>query len=233
MNLYFFQHDPLESPGYILEWAQDRGHKCSLINFYDDDLLPDIAKVEGLVIMGGPMNIYDDEEYTWLETERDFVKKFIFSGKKILGICFGSQMIADALGILVKRNQHTEIGWFKVRINQQNLSKTFAGVFPEEFITLHWHSDTFDLPENSVGFASSLATPNQAFLWNDNVVALQFHPEMTERGVTLLVEDHPEIFENNFPFIQQQHEILGTDSYFENNRKILFKLLDKFFAKSK
>jgi GMP synthase (glutamine-hydrolysing) len=233
MNLYFFQHDPLESPGYILDWAHERRHKCELVNFYDDDVLPDFTRVDGLVIMGGPMNIYDDEEYTWLETERDFVKRCILSGKKVFGICLGSQMIADALGSLIKRNAHAEIGWFKVRIDKQKLSKKYKGVFPDDFVTLHWHSDTFDLPENAVGFASSLATPNQAFLWNDNVMALQFHPEMTERGVTFLVEDHPEIFENNFPFVQQRHEILGTDSYFEINRRILFKLLDKFFGESK
>lgn len=233
LNLYFFQHDPLESPGYILDWAHDRGHKCELVNFYDDDMLPDIKKVDGLVIMGGPMNIYDDEEYTWLETERDFVKQCIQSGKKVFGICLGSQMIADALGTLVKRNAHTEIGWFKVRIDQKKLPKKFAGVFPDEFITFHWHSDTFDLPENSAGFASSKATVNQAFVQNDNVAALQFHPEITERGVTLLVEDHAETFENNFPFVQPRHEVLGTDSFFELNRKILFKFLDKFFGKNK
>ena len=100
MNIYFFQHVPYESPGHILEWVQERGHTARFVNFYEKYTFPEINLIDGLVIMGGPMNIYNDDEYSWLETERDFLKQVILAGKKVIGICLGSQMIADAMGAL-------------------------------------------------------------------------------------------------------------------------------------
>jgi len=232
MKLYFFQHVPYESSGYILEWAKERGHSCYFVNFYENASLPQINQIDGMVIMGGPMNIYDVEEYSWLEPETDFVKSFIQSGKKVLGICLGSQMLADAVGAKVKKNDHTEIGWFKVTVDQVSMPKQFAGIFPDEFITFHWHGDTFDIPQKAKGFMSSDATPNQAFI-HKNVAAFQFHPEMTKEGVIKLIVQNEEVFNNGYPFVQTKAELVDTVIHFQTNKNILYKFLDIFFEKEK
>jgi GMP synthase-like glutamine amidotransferase len=230
MKLYFFQHVPYESPGFILEWAKERGHFCHFVHFYENCTLPEINLIEALVVLGGPMNIYDVEKYSWLEPEKDFVKNFIRSGKKVLGICLGSQMIANSLGAKVIKNDHTEIGWFKVMVDQDRMPKQFTDIFPDEFITFHWHGDTFDIPEMAIGFISSEATPNQAFI-HKNVAAFQFHPEMTKEGVAMLVEHNEEVFEKEYPFIQSRMKLMDTVTYFEINKNFLYKFLDKFFGK--
>jgi GMP synthase-like glutamine amidotransferase len=233
MNLYFFQHVPYETPGYILDWANENGHKSHFVNFYENPEFPVMKKIDGLVVMGGPMNIGDAaDEHSWLEDECDYIKRFIESGKKVFGICLGSQMIADALGAVVKRNPHTEIGWHKVKVDQAKVPQQFSGIFPDEFITFHWHGDTFDIPQNMTGFMSSEATINQAFI-HDNVAAFQFHPEMTVEGMIKLTEHNEEVFKNDYPFVQSRSEMVDTHSHFEINRNILYKFLDRFFAKEK
>lgn len=229
MNLYFFQHVPYETPGHITEWARTKGHNCHFVNFWENSVLPELNLVDGLVVMGGPMNVGDDaDEYSWLEAECDYIKSCIKSGKHVLGICLGSQMIADVLGAVVKKNEHTEIGWHKVRVDQTKIPANFSGIFPDEFITFHWHSYTFDIPEHATGFITSYATKNQAFI-HKNVAAFQFHPEMTMEGITKLVEQNENVFENGYPFIQPRKNLLNGAYNIETNKSILYKFLDKFF----
>ncbi len=233
MNICFFQHVAYESPGYILDWAKENGHSVSFVNFYQDAAFPEIKNLNALVVMGGPMNVGDEaDEYAWLEAEGEFIKQFIQSGKKILGICLGSQMIADAMGAKVYRNQHTEIGWHIATVDQKNIPSGYKGIFPENFITFHWHGYTFDMPDNCTNFIRSEATRNQAFVYN-NIAAFQFHPEMTMQGVQKLVEHYEDVFDKNYPFIQSRDEILKTENYFEINRTLLFKFLDRFFEQEK
>lgn len=233
MKFCFFLHDPLEGPGLILDWMKEKNHETCLVNFYEDSWLSDINEIDGLIIMGGPMNVGDvADEYTWLEDEADFIQQFIKSGRKTLGICLGSQMISDAMGAKVYRNQNTEIGWHQVTVEKKNIPSGYEGIFPEKFITFHWHGYTFDIPENCTNFVSSEATRNQAFI-NKNVAAFQFHPEMTKDGVLKLVEKHEDVFDKNYPFIQSRDEILKTNNHFEINRTFLYKFLDRFFDQGK
>lgn len=230
MKILIFQHVPYESPGHILEWIDQKGHSASFVNFYNNTVLPEINSADALVVMGGPMNVYDDEEYSWLPNERDYLKQFIQSGKKVLGVCLGAQLIADALGANVYKNEHIEIGWFKVKVDQDRLPKKLATVFPDEFMTLHWHGDTFDTPENGVNFAYSQATTNQAFYYQ-NLVGIQFHMEMTAEGVKALLKHNQTIFEEDLPYVHKPGQILNMNDHHEMNRNILFRFLDKFFEK--
>jgi GMP synthase (glutamine-hydrolysing) len=230
MKFTIFQHVPYESPGYILDWIKIKGHKIEEVNFYDHHGLPDIRETENLIVMGGPMNIYDDEEYSWLSDERDFIKKAVQKGIKVLGICLGAQFIADAMGAKVFKNDHTEVGWFEVEIKEQNLPDKFKGIFPESFKTFHWHSDTFTLPKGINNFISSEATANQGFFFK-NVAAFQFHMEMTADGVKDLVMQNQTIFEEDLPYVHKPGQFLNMNEKHEINRKILFRFLDKFFEK--
>jgi GMP synthase-like glutamine amidotransferase len=230
MKFTIFQHVPYESPGYILDWISENDHSVEEVNFYDHPGLPDLKVTENLIVMGGPMNIYDDDEFSWLPDERDFIKKMIDQGKRVMGICLGSQFIADAMGAKVFKNKHTEIGWFEVKVNEHFLSEKYKGIFPERFKTFHWHGDTFNLMHGISCFISSEATPNQGFILG-NVAAFQFHMEMKPEGVISLVEHNQTLFEENLPFIQMPGEMLHMNSEHEHNRKILFRFLDQFFEK--
>ena len=230
MKFTIFQHVPYESPGYILDWIIENGHSIEEVNFYDHPKLPAVKSTENLIVMGGPMNIYDDDEFSWLPEERDFVKKAIQQGTKVLGVCLGSQFIADALGSEVFKNEHKEVGWFDVDVKDENLPEMFRGIFPKTFKTFHWHGDTFNLPEGMKGFVSSKATVNQAFI-SKNVVAFQFHMEMNPEGVIALIEHNETLFEEDLPFVQKPGQMLHMNEIHEANRKILFQFLDTFFGK--
>ncbi|NTV83276.1 MAG: amidotransferase, partial [Bacteroidales bacterium] len=140
-----------------------------------------------------------------------------------LGICLGSQMIASALGAKVYRNPVKEIGWFPIQILKSPNPQIFQ--FPIPFTPLHWHGETFDLPEGAVLLASSEATKNQAFQYGKNVLAIQFHPEANRETL----EDFCFHFKNELvpgKFIQTEDEIFsGTPGKFEELQGIMNNVL--------
>jgi GMP synthase-like glutamine amidotransferase len=174
------EHAEAEGAGKIADWAARRGHPVKAIRLERGEALPSLADFDMLVIMGGAMNAYQDRDYPWLPRERAMVAAAIQAGKVVLGVCLGAQMIADALGARVVQNRVKEIGWFPVRKCAPH--ELFAG-FPEECTAFHWHGDTFSLPEGAVRIAESAACQNQAFVFGERVVGLQFHVEVSPEGV--------------------------------------------------
>lgn len=176
MRIHILQHVPYESPGSITDWAEEKGFPVSYTKFYENGKLPKIEDFDLLVIMGGPMNIYEKEKYPWLTLEKAFIQNCLSAKKKMLGICLGSQLLADALGAKVYPNKEKEIGWFSIYKNGKH---PVLNLFPEGDITaFHWHGDTFDLPENAQPLFHSEATKNQGFVYENRVFALQFHWEI-------------------------------------------------------
>jgi GMP synthase-like glutamine amidotransferase len=182
MRAHVFQHLPFERPGNIVPWLTNAGYQITYTYFFEKQNIPPVDEIDFLVIMGGSMSVNDEEKLPWLVREKQFVRDFIVSGKPVLGICLGAQMIASALGAKVYPNKTKEIGWFPVHCNQSipQILRQSSFQFPVSFIPLHWHGETFDLPEGAVLLASSEATKNQAFQVGKNVLALQFHCEATE-----------------------------------------------------
>jgi GMP synthase-like glutamine amidotransferase len=188
MNVCWLQHVPFEGNGYIAEWLQDRAHAWDVIRLYDDEPLPELSKVDMLIIMGGPMSIYDDDQYPYLPREKAFIRAALAAGKMVIGICLGAQLIADALGAKVYPNPVKEIGWWPVQFTAEARAHPLFHAFPPELPVFHWHGDTFDLPAGAMLVASSAACRNQAFLYGDRVIGLQFHLEIRDRGVRDLIE---------------------------------------------
>src|SRR6185295_12926699 len=106
--------------------------------------------------------------------EKDLISQCIKQGKMVLGICLGAQLIASAMGAKVYRNRQKEIGWYEVQLTKAARNTDLFPYAPDEFLTFHWHGETFDLPNGAVRIATSAATPNQGFIYGRNVVALQF-----------------------------------------------------------
>lgn len=126
--------------------------------------------------MGGGMNIYQDRDYPWLPAERKLIASAIAARKTLLGVCLGAQLIADALGGRVTQNPVKEIGWFPIRWVAR---PALLANFPEECLVFHCHGDTFSLPPGARLLARSEGCANQAFLFGDCVIGLQFHVEVT------------------------------------------------------
>lgn len=206
LRLQVFEHVPFEGPGHIDRWARARGHEIRTSRLYAQDPLPLMDAFDWLVIMGGPMNIYEDDRYPWLAAERRFIRAAVASGKKILGICLGAQLLADALGSRVYPGAFKEIGWHPVQLTPTAAeSRLFRG-FPRSFEAFHWHGDTFHVPGGTLHIARSAACESQAFVYEDRIVGLQFHLESTEESVEALLRHCGEEMTEG-PYIQAEADI--------------------------
>lgn len=139
-----------------------------------DAISPDL-----LIVMGGPMGVYEADRYPYLSAEINVLKQRLKAKKPVLGICLGAQLMTAALGENVyKGNAGKEIGWTEITLEPD------AALHPVRHLsgikTFHWHGDTFDLPAHSKLLASSRYYKNQAYWCGENALALQFHPEVTE-----------------------------------------------------
>jgi GMP synthase-like glutamine amidotransferase len=226
LRIHYLQHVPFEGLGSIAEWVSLHEHHLTATKFFTDSTLPEPAEIDWLIIMGGPMGAYDEKKYDWLASEKQLIKNAIRSGKTVIGICLGAQLIAEILGAKVYLNPHKEIGWFPIQLSEEGIAnKLFKGL-SKTLTVFHWHGDTFDLPTNATLIASSEACKNQAFLYNEKVIGLQFHFEMTEAALQKMIENgNEELVPGSF--IQTAERILNNRNLIENNKGVLFDLLDR------
>ncbi len=229
MRIHYLQHVPFEPPANIENWAKSKGFQIKGTKLYENEPFPDFSSFDMLVIMGGPMGVYDEDKYKFLVKEKIFIENAINLDKKVFGVCLGAQLIADVLGAKIYKNKYKEIGWFPVNITEEGInSKNFEG-FPKEFVAFHWHGDTFDLPNGAVKVAFNRATENQAFEYNNgNVLGLQFHLETTYNSAKELIQNSEEELKEKGVFIQSSEEILSKKDNFQTIEDLLFKLLNNF-----
>jgi GMP synthase (glutamine-hydrolysing) len=208
-------HVPFEQPGLIEEWAKDRGHDFVKIKLYENETPPPPDVFDLLVIMGGPMGVYDDKKYPFLSFEKEYLKDALKSKTYLLGVCLGAQLLAYTLGSRIIKNTYPEIGFFPIYFNAQaQLSYPFRQfVKVKTKIAFHYHEDTFEIPRNALKLARSEFCENQAFSYNhDKVIGLQYHWEITP---SLLYD----ILENTYNYIPQQSI---------QDKKIILKLAEEY-----
>jgi GMP synthase (glutamine-hydrolysing) len=225
MKIHYLQHVPFEGLGSIEVWAKRARHRISVTRFYAGDQLPALKDIDWLIVMGGPMNIYEDDRCPWLKQEKAFINSSIEKGKVILGICLGAQLIADAMGAKVYPNTHKEIGWFPVE-PAKDLHKAPIGAFLSKPLNVfHWHGDTFDLPRGTELLASSQACRNQGFLMDNRIIGLQFHMEVTpDSAQNLIYNCRDELRQETF--IQTADEMLANRRPFDIANQAMHRLLD-------
>ncbi len=225
MRLHYFQHETFEGLGAIEEWAILKGFTINSTHLYKGEALPKLEEIDWLVIMGGSMSVNDETELPWLVAEKAFVKQAIESGKVVIGICLGAQMIANVLGSKIYPNSDKEIGWFPIVWEMKALSNPVFSHIPMQLNVLHWHGETFDLPNGSLLLASSEACVNQGFLYKDKVIGLQFHMEFNEKSTDeMLAYCAHELNENKF--IQSGDKILTQKHFIPAAKDALFGILN-------
>jgi GMP synthase-like glutamine amidotransferase len=231
MRIHCFQHARYESPATILEWVEKNGHSINYTNFYEVGyVFPALSSFDALLIMGGPMNVDEVDDFPWLSMEKQLIRVAITAGKKVLGICLGAQLIAASLQSKVYKAAEKEIGFFPVQFSAAALQHPFFDHFTATYTLFHWHGDTFDLPADAILFASTNVCAHQAFMIGDNTLALQFHPEMNAEAIEELILHDGHELEEQGDHIQSAEQMRSGQTILSQNKKDLFLLLDKFFA---
>lgn len=230
MKIHYFQHVEFESLGSIEYWAASRNRKLSATRFYENDAIPDIKSYDALVIMGGPMSVHDEKIYPWLTEEKEHIAQAIKAGKPVLGICLGAQLIADVLGAKVTNAPLKEIGWFPIAWSDSAMGhKIISGLNPAMNV-FHWHGEQFEIPKEAIHLASSKACANQAFLYNDKVLGLQFHLEMNESAIDKIIANCGREIATPSPTIQSVETIKEKIGNTAACELALFKILDNWLV---
>jgi len=227
MKIHVLQHSSINTLGTIEEYAKIKNHPLESTRFYETKSPPKLDSFDLLIIMGGPIGVYDYKENPWLRDEKEFIKQAIEAGKPVLGICLGSQLLADVLGARIYENKYMEMGWFPIRETTEGKESDFLKGLPEEITVFHWHSRTFDLPAGSVHLFESEGCRNQGFIYDSRVVALQFHPEVNEERIESLIKRFGDAMADG-PFVQKKQEMLGQRKYLAGTKEFMFSILDKF-----
>jgi GMP synthase (glutamine-hydrolysing) len=178
-KLLVCQHVAFEILGTLNPLLKDAGFRIRYVNFgRHPHARPRLDGYQGLIVLGGPMNVDEVEAHPHLDTEVELIREAIDAELPVLGICLGAQLIAKALGAAVRRNGEKEIGWHPVSPTEEGRADPLFRHFRPTEPIFQWHGDTFDIPEGAVHLAASPSCTNQAFRYRRNVYGFQFHLEV-------------------------------------------------------
>ncbi|QBP18916.1 type 1 glutamine amidotransferase [Acetilactobacillus jinshanensis] len=225
MKMLVVQHNDVEGPGYIDDWAKDHNYDVKIVRPDKGDSLTAIRpdQLDFLVIMGGDQSA-NDMDKQWIIDERHLIQRMHAEKKPILGVCLGAQQIAKAMGALIFKGMTAEIGWLPVQKSEQN---PISGI-PDQMTVLHWHQDQFTLPIDSKRLFKTKLDHNQGFIMG-NMMGLQFHFEVTPDEVKQLTKaDAGFIKASDAPnAVQQTADQINQHEFPKDNKKVLYKLIDQ------
>ncbi len=190
MRAVVVQHVPFEGPGLIAPALTAVGSDVQVVHVYRDEVLPDAGDLDVLVVMGGPMGALDDLDHPHLAQERELIAQSVRQGRPVLGVCLGAQLLAAALGARVFRGPVLEAGAGTVALTPEGFADPVVGPAGPRLPVIHWHQDTFDLPQQAVLLAGSDQYAHQAFRVGDSY-GLQFHVEFDADAVRLAAPHLP------------------------------------------
>ena len=179
-NAIAIRHVAFEDAGTLEPVLKDRGIALRYLEAGVDDLGP-AKDTDLLVVLGGPIGIYEIDRYPFIKNELAIIEAAVKKGVPVIGICLGCQALAAVLAARVYPGKQKELGWDEMKLTAEGKSSPLGAI--EGVRVLNWHGDTFDLPVGATRLASTAITPNQAFTYGAKVLALQFHVELSERDL--------------------------------------------------
>lgn len=221
------QNTEIETLGNFKELFESDGYKIETIHVKKDKIPQEPDKYAGIVILGGYMSVY--EALPYLNEEQDLIKSANRLQVPLLGICLGSQLIAQALGGRVYKGEQKEIGWFDIVINNEGTNDIFKGIANKNIKVFQWHGDSFKLPNSAMLLASSDLYP-QAFRLG-NSIGILFHPEVTFQMIHNWAQNYGH--EMNEVGISEDVILDGKNPEFEslaNSCKIVYANFSKIIA---
>lgn len=225
-----FQHIRCEGLGTIESAFSRRGINYRYIRLFDGEAIPEgLDGYTGVIILGGPMNVYEEDEYPYLRDEDLLIKKAIENDMPVLGICLGAQLIAKATGARVYKGKKKEIGWYDMRLTEGGRNDRIFKHFPEKMTVFQWHGDTFEIPPQADYLATSSLFPHQAFRIKNNIYALQFHLEVTEEMISRWVEEYEDEL-SSLDYIDPDEILRDTPVYINSLSNLAEKFFDNFLG---
>ena len=231
MKVHFIIHEAYEGPGAFLTWIKERNYVASSTNVYLGESLPSEHKaIDLLIILGGPQCPETTEQechYFKADEEISFIRGCIESGKAVVGVCLGAQLIGEALGGKFERSPNKEIGYFPIELTEHGVEHPKLSHFNSNEIVGHWHIDMPGLTLTSKVLATSKGCPQQIVEYSNLVYGFQCHLEFTPESITDLIEISTDEFDyiNSHNYIQKSGYIASYNSYHMNS--LLFEFLDK------
>jgi GMP synthase (glutamine-hydrolysing) len=234
MTVLIIKHFDMEGPGLIEDYLKQEKIPYQILNLNTGVGFPKLDGFTHIVILGGPMNVYEEDRYPLLKKEDLFIKEAIQRGKSVLGICLGAQLIAKALGARVFKAPVKEIGWYDVSLTRVGSHDPLFFDLPKIFPVFQWHEDTFEMPNAGKLIATSTSVPHQAFRYGENAYGLQFHLEVTEKMIREWMESYELEFEGSQPLLLSKLKILTeTERKIETYKKRGMSFLKGFFGQSR
>jgi len=200
-SVTILQHIQCETPGIISDCLQAANIDMRFVRTFEENPIPLTLDAQaGLIIMGGPMSVYDQSQFPFLRAEQRLIENALKDDKPVLGVCLGSQLLAATLGADVKSGTQKEIGWHPVTLTESAATDSLWKELPDRFMAYHWHGDVFDLPQDAVSLASSEMTPCQAFRYGVQAYGFLFHMEVTAKIIkNMVAEFQDELEEQRIP----------------------------------
>ncbi|ARS54401.1 type 1 glutamine amidotransferase [Kushneria konosiri] len=218
MHIYFLQHASHFGPARLADWLTSMGHSFNVCRLYADEVPPRPGDFDALIVLGGPEQIV---AHGWTKREQHLLERTLKSSKPIMGLGYGAELIAEALGAIVSLNTHGEFGWHAVRGNEDGDLD-----LPERFDAFLWHRRIFGLPEGAISIGASDASPLQGFTWDGaRVVAMHCHLEATHDWVQRLAEKEAGSLENSGPWVQSRDEMLNDSHRFARQAAVLDRVM--------
>lgn len=222
-KLLVFQHSAREPLGLLDPLLRQHGFRIRYVNFSrEPDCKPDVSRYDGLIVLGGPMNVDQADRFPHLATEAASIQEAVSRDIPVLGICLGAQLLAAALGANVRPNPVREIGWYRLHPTAAAQSDRLCRHFDGSQHVFQWHAYTFDLPPGAVHLASTPTCPNQAFRFGDRAYGLQFHLEadlaLVERWMH--VPEYRAEAEASGPAHQLEHILRDTHGHAPQSRAV-------------
>ncbi|MBI4235985.1 MAG: type 1 glutamine amidotransferase [Chloroflexi bacterium] len=187
------QHAEPERLGLIAEALAEAGALFHVCRPFAGQTIPaSLDGYDGLIVLGGPPSVYQEDRFPYLAAEVALIRRVLEAGLPLLGVCLGSQIMAEALGARVRPSGRMELGWHEVRLAQNALEDPLFQGLPANLTAFHWHGDVYDLPPGTKPIGSSALTPVQGFIAGPKAYGLLFHLEVTGAQVRAMVEAFPQ-----------------------------------------